>query len=85
MSTQPLAGEAVSPLSPVYAFNEPGQPIVLHDAPVGGLVPLDAPGVVELSCVPDLGVVWRIEDRSVVGVAGDSVTLVLRRQAAMPR
>jgi hypothetical protein len=79
MSTQPPAGEAVSPLSPVYAFNEPGQPIVLHDAPVGGLVPLDTPGVVELSCVPDLGVVWKIEDRSVVGVAGDPVTLVLRR------
>ena len=35
--------------------------------------------VVELSCVPDPRVVWRIEDRSVVGVPGDPVTLVLRR------
>jgi len=79
MSTQPSASEAVSPLSPVYAFNEPGQPIVLHDGPVGGLAPHDAPGVVELSCVPTPSVVWRIEDQSVGGVAGDPVTLVLRR------
>ena len=79
MSTQPPASEAASPLPPVYPFNEPGQPIVLHDGPVGGLVPLDAPGVVELSCVPAPGVVWRIEDRSVDGVVGDPVTLVLRR------
>jgi hypothetical protein len=35
--------------------------------------------VVELSCVPTPSVVWRIEDRSVVGAAGDPVTLVLRR------
>jgi hypothetical protein len=79
MSTQPAASEAVSPLPPAYPFNEPGQPIVLHDGPVRGLAPHDAPGVVELSCVPDPGVVWRIEDRSVVGVPGDPVTLVLRR------
>jgi hypothetical protein len=79
MSTQPPASEAVSPLPPVYPFNEPGQPIVLHDGPVGGLVPRDAPGVVELSCVPAPSVVWRIEDRSVDGVAGDPVTLVVRR------
>jgi hypothetical protein len=79
MSTQPSASEAVSPLPPVYPFNEPGQPIVLHDGPVGGLVPYDAPGVVELSCVPTPSVVWRIEDRSVGGVPGDPVTLVLRQ------
>jgi hypothetical protein len=79
MSTQSPASEAVSPLPPVYPFNEPGQPIVLHDGPVGGLASHDAPGVVELLCVPDPRVVWRIEDRSVVGVPGDPVTLVLRR------
>ena len=79
MSTQPSASEAVSPLPSEYPFNEPGQPIVLHDGSVGGLAPHDAPGVVELSCVSDLGVVWRIQDRSVVGVPGDPVTLVLRR------
>jgi hypothetical protein len=79
MSTQPPASDAVSPLPPVYPFNDPGQPIVLHEGLVGGLAPRDAPGVVELSCVPDLAVVWRIEDRSVDGVAGDPVMLVLRR------
>jgi hypothetical protein len=79
MSTQPPTSEAVSPLPPVYAFNEPGQPIVLHDGPVGGLAPHDASGVVELSCVPDPRVVWRIEDPSVVGIPGEPVTLVLRR------
>jgi hypothetical protein len=79
MSTQPPASDAVSPLSHVYAFNEPGQPIVLHDGSVGGLAPHDVPGVVELSCVPAPSVVWRIEDRSVGGVPGDPVMLVLRR------
>jgi hypothetical protein len=80
MSTQqPPASTPVSPLPAVYPFNEPGQAIVLHDGPVRGLAPHDPPGVVELSCVPDPRVVWRIEDRSIVGVPGDPVTLVLRR------
>jgi hypothetical protein len=52
---------------------------VLHAGPIGGPASDEAPGVVELSFVPDPMVVWRIEDRSVVGVPGDSVTLVLRR------
>jgi hypothetical protein len=78
MSTQFQSRGAVSTLSPVYPFNEPGQPIVLYDGALGGLAAHDAPGVVELSCIPDLTVVWRIEGRSVVG-AGDPVTLVLRR------
>jgi hypothetical protein len=82
MSTQPLPSTAVRPLLPVYPFNEFGQPLVLYDGPVAGLAPHDAPGVVELSCVPDPQVVWRIEDRSVVGVPGDPVTLVLRRPDA---
>jgi hypothetical protein len=79
MSTPPSASDAVSPHSPVYAFNEAGQPIVLHDGPVGGLTPHNARGVVEFLCAPEPRVVWRIEDRSVVGAAGDPVTLVLRR------
>jgi hypothetical protein len=78
MST-PFPLEAVSPISPVYPFNEPGQSIVLHDGPVGGLAARATRGVVELSCVPDPRVVWRIENDSVVGVPGDLVTLVLRR------
>jgi hypothetical protein len=79
MSTQPPTSKAVSPLAPVYPFNEPGQPIVLHDGLVGGLAPDDAPGVVELSCVPNLNIVWRIGENSVLGGSSDSVTLVLRR------
>jgi hypothetical protein len=69
---------AVRPLLPVYPFNEPGQPIALHYGLVGGLASDDAPGVMELSCRPDPKVIWRIEDR-VEAVAGDPVTLVLRR------
>jgi hypothetical protein len=64
MNRQFQASGAISPLSPVYPFNEPGQVIVLHDGPVLRLAPHDPPGVVELSCVPDLSVVWRIEDSS---------------------
>jgi hypothetical protein len=37
--------------------------------------------MVELSCVPDPQVIWRIEDRSVEAVPGDPVTLVLQRPA----
>jgi len=62
----------------VHPFNEPGQPIALHDGLVGELAPDDTPGVMELSCRPDPRVIWRIEDR-VEAVAGDPVTLVLRR------
>jgi hypothetical protein len=79
MSTQPPTSRSVSPIAPVYPFNEPGQPIVLHDGPVGGLAPDDAPGVVALSCVPNLNIVWRIGENSVLGGSSDPVTLVLRR------
>jgi hypothetical protein len=80
MSTQqPPTSRSVSPLSPVYPFNEPGHPIVLHDGLVGGLAPHDAPGVVALSCVPNLNIVWRIGENSVLPGSSDSVTLVLRR------
>jgi hypothetical protein len=74
--------EAVSPLSPVYLFNEPGQPIVLYDGPVGGPATNDAPGVVELSCVPELNMVWRIEGGSLTEIPDDrAVTLLLRRRS----
>jgi hypothetical protein len=80
MSTQFPTSGAVSPLSPVYPFNEPGQSIVLYDGPIGGLTENDTPGVVELSCVPDLHVVWRVEGGPVTTVpSGSAVTLLLRR------
>jgi hypothetical protein len=54
MSTlEPPGSNAVRPLLPVYPFNEPGQPIALHDGLVEGLAPDDALGVMELSCRPD--------------------------------
>ncbi len=78
VSRQFPTGEAVPAISPVYPFNQPGQPVVLYDGPIGALA--DAPGVVELSCLPDLNVVWRIEaSSSAAGAPSDSVTLVLRR------
>jgi hypothetical protein len=49
------APDAAEPLSPVYRFNEPGQPVVLHDGPLGGLAATDVAGVVELSCAPRPG------------------------------
>jgi hypothetical protein len=52
---------------------------MLHDGPVEGPGIHDARGVVELSCGPTPSVVWRIEDRSVVGVPGGPATFVLRR------
>ncbi len=79
MSTRFPATEAFPAISPAYPFNDRGEPVVLYEGPVGGLARMAAHGVVELSCFPDLGVVWRIEGDSRVGVPGDSVTLVLRR------
>lgn len=75
---EPPTRRAVRPLLPVYPFNEPGQPVALHDGLVEGLAPDDASGVVQLSFTPDPRVIWRSEDR-VEAVAGDSVTLVLRK------
>src|SRR6266508_368990 len=86
MSRQFPTGQAVPAIAPVYPFNEPGQPVVLYDGPIGALAAHDAPGVVELSCLPDLNVVWRIEASSMpVGAPGDSVTLVLRRPSGDAR
>jgi hypothetical protein len=78
MSTQ-SPGEEVSPLSPVYPFNAPGQPIMLYEGPIGGLAAHDVRGAVELSCIPNPTLVWTIENSSGVGAPSDSVTLVLRR------
>jgi hypothetical protein len=55
-----FAPDAAEPLSPVYPFNEPGQPVVLHDGPLGGLAATDVAGVVELSCASRPGLEWRV-------------------------
>jgi hypothetical protein len=47
-----FAPDAAEPLSPVYPFNEPGQPVVLHNGPLSGLAATEIAGVLELSCAP---------------------------------
>src|SRR6266516_2754856 len=79
MPPQPSAGRVEPSLSPVYPFNEPGQSIVLHDGPIGGLATNDVPGVVELSCVPVPNLAWKIKHGSRAGIPAGEVTLLLRR------
>lgn len=74
------APDAAEPLSPVYPFNEPGQPVVLHDGPLGGLAATDVAGVVELSCAPRPGLEWRVAPEAPPQFANrPTVTLLLRR------
>jgi len=63
----------------VYPFNDPGQSIVLHDGPIGGLGSIDVPGVVELSCVPVLNLAWSIRHGAGTWNPGGEVTLLLGR------
>lgn len=51
---------AEAPISPIYDFNEPGQSIMLHDGPIGGLAASDVAGVMELSCTSGLSFDWRV-------------------------
>jgi hypothetical protein len=75
-----FAPDAAAPLSPVYPFNEPGHPIVLHDGPIGGLGATDESGVVELSFAPRPGLKWRVGPEAPPQFANRSaVTLLLRR------
>jgi len=69
-----------SPLTPVYPFNEPNQPISLYAGPVGGLAPAGVPGIVELSCMPSPSLEWNIRPVTRPEFANRlEVTLVLRR------
>src|SRR5438034_8580840 len=77
--TQSSADRADPLLSPVYPFNNPGQSIVLHDGPIGGLATNDVTGVVKLSCVPELNLAWRIKRGSDMCIPTGEVILVLRR------
>jgi hypothetical protein len=49
------------PFTPVYAFNSPGQPVILHDGLIGGMAAHDAPGIVELSFDQGLSIEWHID------------------------
>ena len=51
-----------TPLSPVYPFNDPSQPIDLYRGGIGGLTAGDIAGGVELHLVPDVSVEWAVDD-----------------------
>jgi hypothetical protein len=68
------------PLSPLYSFNEPGQPILLYDGPIGGLAAVDVMGAVELSCTPRPSIDWNVAAKTPPQFANSpAVTLALRR------
>lgn len=71
--------DAAKPLTPVYPFNEPGQPILLYEGPIGGFTSTDVHGSVELSCVPRLSLDWSVEtDASPEFGSRSQATLLLR-------
>ena len=51
-----------SPLSPVYPFNDPSQPVSLYRGGIGGLAAGDLAGSAELRLVPDVSVEWAVDD-----------------------
>ncbi|WP_435212262.1 hypothetical protein [Streptomyces sp. bgisy034] len=69
------------PLEPVYPFNPPGAPIVLHSGPVCGHWEGYRNGVIELKCQPGVEVRWQIqhEARDLSTIDRDVVTLGFER------
>jgi hypothetical protein len=73
--------DAPGPLSPLYPFNEPGQPVVLYEGAIGGLASGDVTGSVELSCAPRPGIEWHVGPGAPPQFANQpAVTLALRRR-----
>ncbi|MGW7523038.1 hypothetical protein [Streptomyces sp. NPDC054783] len=71
---------ASQPLAPVYPYNEPGQVVLLHDGPIGGLGATDVAGRVELTCSNGFSFEWKVGDGASPGFANrDEVSLTLRR------
>ncbi|MFH9468714.1 hypothetical protein ACH4LT_15705 [Streptomyces clavifer] len=60
MSASSAGLNAETPLSPVYPFNAPGEPIALYDGPVVGSAGTEVPGVVQYDCSPKPGISWRL-------------------------
>lgn len=79
MSDVPSADSA-EPLSPVYPFNDPGEPVRLFEGPIGGVLPVEVPGRVELVCTPRLGFEYSIDSdgQSLTPSVASEVTLLLR-------
>ncbi|MEU6258511.1 hypothetical protein [Streptomyces sp. NPDC047043] len=70
------------PVAPAYPFNDPGQPVLLHDGPIGGCGPTDVPGRVELTCSNGFSFEWEVGDGVSPGFANrDEVSLTLRRSS----
>ncbi|HKR51541.1 MAG TPA: hypothetical protein VJT72_18560 [Pseudonocardiaceae bacterium] len=71
---------ASPPLTPVYPYNDPGQAVLLHDGPIGGLGTTDVPGRVELTCSNGFNFEWKVGDGASPFFANrDEVSLTLRR------
>ena len=51
-----------TPLSPVYPFNEPSQPVRLYRGGIGGLAAGDVAGGVQLRLVPEVSIEWNVDD-----------------------
>src|SRR2546430_15242186 len=78
----PSTDATAGPVSPVYPFNEPGQPIMLYDGPIGGLAADEVPGTVELACTARPSLEWSIGSGTRLQfAAGSAVAMLLRRSA----
>ncbi|WP_433891362.1 hypothetical protein [Streptomyces sp. CA-111067] len=73
-------GSAAKPLKGIYAFNAPGEAIVLHDGPICGATEDEAVGCVTLRCSPKPGIEWYLDPSpGIFPGLRDSLTLELRR------
>ncbi|QKW14258.1 hypothetical protein [Verrucosispora sp. NA02020] len=52
--------EAKTPLKPVYSFNKPKEPVLLHQGEIGGLGATERQGVVRLEFTPEPGLRWSV-------------------------
>jgi hypothetical protein len=69
-----------SPLTPIYAFNQPGEAIDLYSGPIGGLCDLALQGTIRLVPFPSADLRWQVDvpnptDQSTVATVGDWVDL----------
>ncbi|MFJ1543347.1 hypothetical protein ACIODS_32935 [Micromonospora chalcea] len=57
--TQDKTARAIEePLSPLYSFNRPNEPVLLHQGPLSDVAPDSRSGVIELSCSPSPRLRW---------------------------
>jgi hypothetical protein len=72
--------DAVTSLAPVYPFNEPGQPILLYEGPIGGLADMDVTGSVVMTCTPEPIVEWTVDPGTAPHFANRrTATILLQR------